>query len=115
MSPTEAYRDPVGVDVVRAVDVVERQQLDPRLVVRQDVGEPVLGAVALQLGVFTALLATHELQLLPTQTTLRASAIDMRSNRPHQRRRRPTGADLGGVTSNPPGAAFHVVIIMCVT
>ena len=54
----------VGVDVVTALVVVARLELDPRVVVWQDVGEPVLGPVARQVGGGARLLPADVLQLL---------------------------------------------------
>lgn len=58
------YRHVVGVDVVRALLVVHRLQLEARVVVGQDVGESVLGSVAGQVGERAGLVPTHVLQLL---------------------------------------------------
>ena len=66
----QTYRYPVGVDIVGAVSLFERQKLDASLVVRQDVGEAVLGTVALHLGLLTRLVATNEPQLLSTTNEL---------------------------------------------
>lgn len=58
-------RHVVGVDVVAAVLlVVRRLQLEARVVVRQDVGEAVLGPVHGQVGRRACLLSPHVLQLL---------------------------------------------------
>ena len=54
----------VGVDVVATLVVVARLKLDSRVVVRQDVGEPVLGPVARQVGGRACLLPADVLQLL---------------------------------------------------
>lgn len=57
-------RHVVGVDVVRALLVVHRLQLEARVVVRQDVGEAVLGPVAWQVRRGARLVAPYVLQLL---------------------------------------------------
>ena len=60
------YRNPVGVNVVGAVDIFKRQKFHSRSVVRQYVCEAVFRAVALQFGLLACLLSADELQLLST-------------------------------------------------
>ena len=57
-------RHKVGVDKVRPLFVVCGLQLDPGVVVRQDVGEPVFGPVDRHVRRRARLLAAHVLQLL---------------------------------------------------
>ena len=54
----------VGVDVVAALLVVRGLELDPTVVVGQDVGEPVLGPVDRQIRGRAVLVTTNVLQFL---------------------------------------------------
>lgn len=54
----------VGVYIVRALLVVYRLQLEARMVVGQDVREPILRPVTRQVGKGARLVAAHMLQLL---------------------------------------------------
>ncbi len=56
------YRNVVGVDVVGAFLVVGRLELEPRMVVGQNVGEPILGPVARQVGSRARLVPSNVLQ-----------------------------------------------------
>ena len=56
--------DEVGVDVVAPVLVVGGLELDPAVVVGEDVGEPVLGSVHRQVRGSAQLVPAHVLQLL---------------------------------------------------
>jgi len=69
LASRSVYRNPVSVDIVRAVDIFQRQQLHARAVVRQNVSETILGAVTLQLGLVPRLIATNKLEVLSTMTT----------------------------------------------
>lgn len=53
----------VGVDVVGALVIVDRLQLKARVVVGEDVGESVLGAIARQVGECAGLITSDVLQL----------------------------------------------------
>lgn len=53
----------VGIDVVRALVVVDRLQLEARVVVGEDVCESVLGAIAWKVGESARLVTSDVLQL----------------------------------------------------
>ena len=57
-------RHEVGVDEIRSLLVVRGLQLDPAVVVGEDVGEPVLGAVHGEVGGDAGHVTTNVLQLL---------------------------------------------------
>ena len=58
MLTLSSYRNIVSIDVIGALLIVDRQQFNAGVVVRQDVGEPVLATVARQLGVGRTLATT---------------------------------------------------------
>lgn len=53
-----------GVHIVRSVIIVGRFQLHPRVIIGQDVGEPILGPVRGQIGRHAALAQTDGAQIL---------------------------------------------------
>jgi hypothetical protein len=54
----------IGVNVVRAFVVVDRLQLEARVVVGKNVGETILGTIAWQISERTRLVAANVLQFL---------------------------------------------------
>ena len=64
MLTLSSYRNVVSVDVIGALLIIDRQQLDAGVVVRQDVGESVLATVARQLRMGRTLTSTYLLEVL---------------------------------------------------
>lgn len=55
---------PVGINVVRTIDIIQGDQFDARIVVWKDVSETVFGPVTLHLRLLCALISSDEFQIL---------------------------------------------------